>query len=228
MRIHYLQHMPFEKPAAIAEWAISHGHEITGSHVYRGDPLPSTDDFDWLVVMGGPMGVSDIDEYQWMRPELDLIGKSVACGRRVLGVCLGAQFLAHALGARVYPAPEKEIGWLPVEGLPVQTPGVYAGLPAHFVPLHWHGDTFDLPGDAVHLARGPACANQAFQFGDRAIGLQFHIEATPDSVAEMSDHCADDIEGGRWQMSESAIRDCSERCATMRPILDDLLDFMAR
>ena len=228
MRIHYLQHMPFEKPAAIAEWATNQGHEITGSHVYRGDPLPSTDEFDWLVVMGGPMGVSDIDEYPWMRPELELIGASVERGRRVLGVCLGAQFIAHALGARVYPAPEKEIGWFPVEGLPVTQPGVYAGLPDRLTPLHWHGDTFELPEGAVHLARGPACTNQAFQYGQRVIGLQFHIEATPESVAEMTDHCADDIEEGRWQMPEPAIRDCTERCAAMRPVLEDLLDFMAR
>lgn len=228
MRIHYLQHVPFEDPAAIAEWAAHRGHELTGSHLYRGDSLPQLDDFDWLVVMGGPMSVGDTDDYPWMRPELDLIGASVARGRRVLGVCLGAQFLADALGARVHAAPEKEIGWFPVEALPVTTTDVYRGLPAQFTPLHWHGDTFELPADAVHLAHGPGCANQAFQVGQRAIGLQFHIEATPASVTELVDHCADEIEDGRWQMPAAAIRDCSERCAAVRPLLDDLLDFMAR
>ena len=89
-------------------------------------------------------------------------------------------------------------------------------------------DELDADRAAVHLARGPACTNQAFQYGQRVIGLQFHIEATPESVAEMTDHCADDIEEGRWQMPEPAIRDCTERCAAMRPVLEDLLDFMAR
>jgi len=226
MRIHYLQHVPFEGPAAIADWAADRGHEITGSHLYRGDPLPGADDFDWLVVMGGPMGVGDVDDYPWMRPELDLIGASVERGRRVLGICLGAQFLAHALGARVYPAPEKEIGWFPVEGLAVERPGIYAGLPVRFTPLHWHGDTFDLPADAVPLAQGPGCPNQAFQVGERAIGLQFHIEATPSSVAALVEHCSGEIGDGRWQMGADEIRECNARCTAVRPVLDDLLGFM--
>ncbi len=104
MRIHYLQHVPFEGPAAIAEWAQEHGHELVGTRLDRNEPLPALRDFDWLVVMGGPMGVGDRDRYPWMGPELELIREAIAAGRRVLGVCLGAQLIAAALGARVYPA----------------------------------------------------------------------------------------------------------------------------
>ena len=226
MRIHYLQHVPFEGPAAIADWAEARGHELRGTRLDRGEPLPGIDDFDWLVVMGGPMGVGDREEYPWMTPEIALIGEAVRANRRVLGVCLGAQFLASALGARVYPAAYKEIGWFPVQSTGAALAGSFAGFPAEFTPLHWHGDTFDLPSGAIPLAHGPDTVNQAFQVGHRVLGLQFHLEATPDSVATLVEHCSDEIGDGPWEMPASGIRDCRDRCARVRPILEAVLDYL--
>jgi GMP synthase-like glutamine amidotransferase len=228
LRIHCLQHVPFEGPAAIEERARARGHGFATTRLDRAEPLPAIADFDWLVVMGGPMGVADRDRFDWMAPEIALIRGAVDAGRRVLGVCLGAQFLAHALGADVRPAAEREIGWFPVEGLAPADAGIFDGLPPTFTPLHWHGDTFELPPGAVQLARGPACEHQAFQLGPRAIGLQFHLEATPTSVTALVDHCADEIGPGRWQMAPQSIRDCEARCAATRPILEHVLQWLAR
>ena len=224
MRIHYLQHVPFEGPAAIADWARARGHALTGSRLDLAEPLPGLADFDWLVVMGGPMGVADVAAYPWMQPELRLIREAVDAGRRVLGVCLGAQFIAHALGARVHPASEKEIGWFPVEA--IHGTDAFEGFPSRFTPLHWHGDTFELPPGATHLARGPACPNQAFQVGRRVLGLQFHLEATPESVGALVDHCSCEIGDGAWEMAPEAIRDCANRCTAVTPVLHALLGYL--
>jgi GMP synthase-like glutamine amidotransferase len=226
MRIHYLQHVPFEGPAAIADWAQARGHELTGTRLDRGEALPDVADFDWLVVMGGPMGVADRARYPWMEPEISLIGNAVEAGRRVLGVCLGAQFVAAALGARVYPAARKEIGWFPVRAVPAPLSGAFAGFPDAFTPLHWHGDTFDLPPGAIHLARGPDTVNQAFQVGRHVLGLQFHLEATPASVDALVTHCTDEIGDGPWEMAADSIRDCAQRCAAVRPVLDEVLTYL--
>ena len=226
MRMHSLQHVPFEGPAAIANWARNQGHALTGTRLDRGDFLPGLAGFDWLIVMGGPMGLADVDKYPWMATELQLIRAAVEAGRPVLGVCLGAQMIAHALGARVYPAPNKEIGWFPVEAIEGKAANAFDGFPSRFTPLHWHGDTFELPAGAIHLASGPACPNQAFQLGPRVIGLQFHLEATPESVGALVDHCADEIGDGPWEMAPEAIRDCATRCANVAPVLQAVLAYL--
>jgi len=226
MRIHYLQHVPFEGLAAIADWAEARGYPITGSHLYRGDPLPALSDFDFLVAMGGPMSVNDVGEHEWLGPEMRLIRAAIEADKSVLGVCLGAQLIARALGATVHPAREKEIGWFPVTrsaGLPAD---VFDGLPETFEPLHWHGETLELPPSAVRLAETEACPTQAFQLGRRAIGLQFHIESTPDSVAALTEHCADEIVGGRFQQPVDVIRDCEQRTRRVRPLLDEVLEYL--
>lgn len=226
MRIHCLQHVAFEGPAAIADWARAQGHTLSITRLDRGEPLPRPVSFDWLVIMGGPMGVGDTDKHPWLGPETQLIAETVDAGKRILGICLGAQLLAHALGAQVYPAPCREIGWFEVEALPVGDSGTCDVLPARFTPLHWHGDTFDLPAGVAQLARSPACEQQAFQYGDRAIGLQFHLESTPDSVAALVAHCAEEIGDGAWEMPADTIRDCASQCAAVRPVLDRILSFL--
>src|SRR5271165_3985143 len=111
MRLHALQHVPFEGPAAIADWAAAQGVSMTVAHLYRGDALPSLSDFDMLAVMGGPMSVNDSSHYTWLDPEIAFMRAAIGAGKAVLGICLGAQMIAKALGARVYPGAQKEIGW---------------------------------------------------------------------------------------------------------------------
>ncbi len=226
MRLHYLQHVSFEGPAAIATYATARGWRIAGSHPYRGDPLPELEDFDLLVAMGGPMSVNDETKLSWLVPEKRLVRAAVHAGKSVLGVCLGAQMIASAMGARVYRA-EKEIGWFPVQR--VTQEGLGAELPETFVPLHWHGETFDLPLGAIRLAETDAVPNQAFQLGARTLGLQFHLEATSESVELMAQHVADEIEsGGRHQQPPEAIRDRTPAaCRPAHELLWALLDQLA-
>jgi GMP synthase (glutamine-hydrolysing) len=151
--------------------------EVATAHL----PLPQADSCDLLVVLGGPIGVYDQQDYPFLKDEIACIGERLEARKPTLGICLGAQLMAAALGARVYPGRNgAEIGWLPLRPvLETKPPGWFAPLLAPGLSLfHWHGDTFDLPRDAVHLAGTEKYANQAFAIGDYALGLQFHPEVT--------------------------------------------------
>lgn len=133
---------------------------------------------DLLVVLGAPIGAGDDARYPWLAREAELIAERLAAGRATLGICLGAQLMARALGARVFPAREGEVGYAPL----VLTPAGQRSALRHVdgalaQVLHWHGDTFDLPADATLLASTPACPHQAFAIGARMLALQFHAEA---------------------------------------------------
>jgi GMP synthase-like glutamine amidotransferase len=226
MRIHVLQHVPFEGPARIAHWAEDRGHALTVSHLYAGDPLPGLDAFDRLVIMGGPMGVADEAEHSWLAHEKARIEEAVRAGKSVLGICLGAQLIAAALGARVYRNAHKEIGWFPIALTAAgRSHALCAGLPAETEVFHWHGDTFDLPAGALHLASSAACDQQAFLFDGSVLGLQFHLESTPESVAELCSQCADEILPGPYVQDAARMRAAgAAELARIHAMLDTLLD----
>ena len=230
MRIHVLQHVSFEGPARIAHWARARGHTLTVSHLYAGDPLPELDAFDRLVVMGGPMGVADEAEHSWLRPEKARIADAIAGGRSVAGVCLGAQLIAEVLGARVYRNAHKEIGWFPVQLTEAGRAEPFCeGLPEEQTVFHWHGDTFELPAGAVHLARSAACEHQAFVLDGRVLGLQFHLESTPDSVDAICTHGADEIRHDTWvQTAEQMCAASAEHYAGIYRTLEVLLDRLSQ
>ncbi len=180
MRIHWLQHVPFEDLGCIAPILIGQGHSLSATPWYVDTPaVPAPDAFDALIVMGGPMGVADEAQYPWLSGEKRLIRAALDAGKPVLGICLGAQLIAHVLGAPVTRNPEPEIGWFDVERTDAgRGHPLLAGIPERMRVFHWHGDTFDLPDGAVHLASTPVCAHQAFSLGPRVLALQFHLEAT--------------------------------------------------
>jgi len=194
MRIRCFQHEPFEGMGSMAPWFRGRGHEIASTHLYRGEPLPMLDDFDWLVVMGGGMSVNDEHALPWLVPEKALVRGAIAAGKRVLGVCLGAQLIASALGARVYKNAVNEIGWWKLTREP-EAAGhpLGAALPDGSEVFQWHGETFDLPPGAVRLARSEACLNQAIAVGPRVLGLQFHLETTEGSARELIAGSAGDL-----------------------------------
>jgi len=218
MRLAVLQHVPFEGPAAIAGWAAIQGMPVSAVRLYEGEALPELSAFDMLAVMGGPMSVNDEAQYPWLGPELACVRDAIGAGKAVLGVCLGAQMIAKALGANVYPAKQKEIGWFPVERT-ARRHALFDGIPASFMAFHWHGETFDLPAGAVHLAQTAAVPNQAFAAGSRVLGLQFHMEATPASVKDLLNHAGDEIGDGPFEQGPDAIRAGTGHCESLWPLL---------
>jgi GMP synthase (glutamine-hydrolysing) len=187
-----LTHEEFEGPARIAEPIAREGYALDLRALHRGDDVPSNlDDGDLLVVMGGPMGVGDIEspEYPFLSKEVELLRRRIERDSPVLGICLGAQLLAHAAGAAVAPMMTAdgrnrsyEVGWGPVAFDVDGSDGVLDGIPTEAIMLHWHGDAFDLPVGARRLASTPTCTNQGFRLGRHLFGLQFHCETSAEDI----------------------------------------------
>lgn len=228
MKLLVLQHVPFEGPAAIKAWADSHGHPVTHHCCVDEAPFPDPADFDACIIMGGPMGVNDA--LPWMEAELEFIRLWLDSGKFLLGVCLGAQLVAHALGATITNHACREIGWFDVErvdnsdDLPAW---ISRGLGDRFEALHWHSDTFVIPPGARQLFRSAACENQAFLYGDRVLGLQFHLEFDTGTAARVADACADELEdpSPTVQSRETLLADPG-RFAKANALMHRLLDAM--
>jgi GMP synthase (glutamine-hydrolysing) len=182
-----LQHVEGEGSAAIGEALRARGLEERTVRVDRGDRVPGLDGARALLVMGGPMGVYEADRFPHLSGEIRLIERAVSDGIPVLGVCLGSQLVAAALGARVTRAPAREIGWREVRLREAATTDpLLGGSLSSFVPLHWHGDVFDLPKGAIALASSDQTEHQAFRFGAKTWGLLFHLEMGVAEVEAMA------------------------------------------
>jgi GMP synthase-like glutamine amidotransferase len=230
-----LQHTPTEGPERIATLLAARGVRCETLPLHEGVPVPDVVGRDQLlVVMGGPMGVADAGnpKYPFLAPEIALLRKLLAREAPVLGICLGSQLLAAAAGARVYPnmrpgpdgkpAPAREVGWGPIDLHNLGEPAL-AGLPAQPLVVHWHGDTFDLPPGAVHLASTPACRHQGFRIG-RAFGLQFHPELERETIAAWVREDADYVRGALGPEGGARIlADTDRHYAAAQPIWDRLL-----
>jgi GMP synthase-like glutamine amidotransferase len=229
VRVHVFQHVPFEGLGAIEPWLRAHGAAIATTRFFAGDPIPPPDRYDWLVAMGGPMSVNDEVALPWLRDEKRAIAAAIDAGKTVLGVCLGAQLVASACGAKVVPNREREVGWLEVE----RVDGAAAhplgrALPPRAEVFHWHGETFELPSGAVHLARNEGCEAQAFALGPRVLALQFHVETTPEGAAALAAHCPDDLSPGRFVQSRAALLGDAARFARAHAVLHPLLAALER
>lgn len=181
MRAHYLQHADFERLGSIRPWLESRGYTITRTRLHLDEALPVLAEIDLLIIMGGVMSVNDEHAHPWLVAEKAFIRSAIDHGLAVLGVCLGAQLIANVMGSRVTRNALREIGWFPVHAVEHGRSDVFC-FPARTNVLHWHGETFDLPARAIHLASSQACQHQAFQLGDRVIGLQCHLESTPSQI----------------------------------------------
>jgi GMP synthase-like glutamine amidotransferase len=224
MNVCCLQHVPFEGPGAIEAWAGRRGHDFTTARLDCGEPLPDARDLDLLVVMGGPMSVHDEAAYPWLAAEKKLIAKCLVGGRFTLGVCLGSQLLAEALGARVIPSEFKEIGWFPVERCADNTPShLFSRLPPRFTVFQWHGETYDLPAGTRLLATSVACPVQAFEH-PYALGLQFHLEMTLDGVSNLVRECVSGIGSGPYEQPPDRILAATGHCSAAEKLLDEILN----
>jgi GMP synthase-like glutamine amidotransferase len=225
MNVHYFQHVPFEGLGSIERWLKLNAARISATKFYEDTNLPELHQIDWLIIMGGPMSANDEQTYPWLQAEKKFIADAVANGKKVLGICLGAQLIASALGSNVYRNPNPEIGWFPIELLEQkENPNLKNIFPSHLEVFHWHGETFDLPAHATHLARSNCCINQAFRIGDRVFGLQFHLEVTPATVTSLIEQCQSDLVPGRYVHSASEMLSDSSRFHSINTVLDALLD----
>ena len=227
MRAHYLQHVPFEGLGSIKPWLKDAGYEISCSALYRSTEFPDLGTVDLIIVLGGPMSVNDEGEFPWLIEEKRFIRDAIEAGKPVLGICLGAQLIAKSLGARVYRNHCKEIGWFPVHGIFRSGSSRIFSFPSTIEVFHWHGETFDLPRDAFLLARNEACRNQAFQIGSKVIGLQFHLEMTPESARSLVSNCREELLPARYVQSEAAILEVApEKYREINREMDRILTFL--
>jgi GMP synthase-like glutamine amidotransferase len=187
MRVLVLQHIACEPPGVFEDVLHERGADLHRVELDEGERLPDWREYDAIVAMGGPMSANDDADLPWLTDEKRAIGEAVRAGKPFWGVCLGVQLLAASLGARVYPGSEPEVGILPVElTLDGLVDPVFEGLPHEVLTLQWHGDTFDLPHDAVRLAGSPAYPNQAFRVHN-AYGVQFHLEVSGEMAREWAE-----------------------------------------
>ena len=226
MRAHFLQHVPFEGLGSIQPWLVRAGYDISSTRWFESHRLPEPGQTDFLIVLGGPMSANDESRFPWLVAEKDFIRNAIAAGVPVLGICLGAQLIASAMGARVYANTEKEIGWFPVRGLPTNDAASFQFSPS-LLAFHWHGETFDLPEGATRLAYSEACDNQAFQLGRSVIGLQFHLETTPSSAMEIVLNCRDELVPSRYVQTEDEIlSQAGERYDEMNATMGAILAYL--
>jgi GMP synthase-like glutamine amidotransferase len=190
LRVHWLQHAEFEDLGCIAPWLARRGDIVTRTRLYANEALPEANDFDWLIVMGGPMNIYEHALHPWLLTEKALIKSAIEAGKRVLGICLGSQLIADVLGGPVTRNAQQEIGWFPVA---LNDAGCHArafsGFPTKFHAFQWHGDTFAMPRGLKCLMSSAACANQAFsQDNAKVVGIQFHLEVTAANARVWFEH----------------------------------------
>ncbi len=227
MRAHYLQHVAFEGLGSIENWLLSHGYQISSTRLFESALFPDVNEIDLLIIMGGPMSVNDEQELPWLIAEKQFVKAAIDAGKPVLGICLGAQMIANVMGSKIYPNTQKEIGWFPV--ISKSTDSQYFQFPLSVTVFHWHGETFDLPKQANLLASSKACTNQAFQIGRNVIGLQFHLETTPESLQEISIHCANEIVEGEFVQSVDKMSSApKENFIVINQLMNDILSFITQ
>ncbi len=230
-RLHYVQHVPFENPGAILEWARKQGFEITSTRVFLDDHFPSPKELDFLVIMGGPMSVHDENKYLWLHKEKAFLKEVISLenGPKILGICLGAQLLAEILGGEVIPGKYKEIGWFPVEFTSMAlSHSLFEGFPENLQVFHWHGETFTIPSEALHLARSEACENQAFLYKNNVLAFQFHMEVTPDIITGLIENCSEELQPGPYVQSIEEIQGQGELFEHIHKYLFKLLNGFVR
>ena len=225
MRIHYFQHVPYEGLGNIENWIKSKKYALSATRFYAGDPLPKLSEIDSLIIMGGPMGAYDDKKYPWLTAEKQFISESIDAGKKVLGICLGAQLIAIVLGSMVYPHIHKEIGWFPLkltdEG---RASEVFQGFPGEFLAFHWHGDTFSFPRGAERLAETVACRNQAFSYGDNVLGLQFHLDVLRENIEQWIKNGAGELVKATYVQTPEQILLPNEEFEKIRTYMYKVLD----
>lgn len=225
MRVHSFQHVPFEGLGSIEPYLDSKGYGITKTKFFESADIPDINEIDFLIIMGGSMSVNDEDKFPWLIREKRFIQNFIGTGKPVLGVCLGAQLIANSMGVKVYQNIFKEIGWFPIEGILSNNHSIF-NFPSLVEVFHWHGETFDIPKGASLLARSEGCENQAFQIDDSVIGLQFHLEITPESANSIVSSCRHQLVPSKYVQTEEQILSANnEQYGKINQIMEEVISF---
>lgn len=203
MNILLITHADFEGPGVVAPWVGERGHVLTLVKPYKGDPVPAIDDFDMLIIMGGPQSPNKAEEFPYLKDEMELIQAAIDQHKKVLGFCLGAQLIGAALGAPTIKSPEKEIGVFPVhlteEG---RKDRLLSDFDVSFPAIHWHSDMPGLTESAVVLAHSAGCPRQIIRYGKNIYGFQCHLEITLQGVKDLIEAVPDDFGSAPFLQSE--------------------------
>ena len=211
--------------SCIESWIIKNDHRLTYTKFYENEKLPDLNKIDFLIIMGGPMGVYDDQEFLWLSAEKEFIKKAIEAKKIVLGICLGAQLIANALSARVYPNKQKEIGWFPVSFNPSFQMYCPFELNTNLNVFHWHGDTFDIPKGGLLHSSSSVCQNQLFSFNEKVLGIQFHLEATPESIKLFVENGKHELlKGPEYIQTEEQIFQATKYIQQSNEMMVDILD----
>ena len=210
MRVHYIQHISFEGLGYIETWLRENNHDISSTKTWENDDFPKLEDFDVLIILGGPMGVYDEHLYKWLKKEKGFIFDAIEAGKKIIGICLGAQLIASVLGATVCTNRHKEIGWFPIDINASFSDWLQAEVSSNMRVFHWHGDKFDVPYGATNHAVSEACNHQLFTYEQNIIGIQFHLEATVNTVQQMIENGNNELVNDKYIQDKTEILNTSE------------------
>jgi GMP synthase (glutamine-hydrolysing) len=206
MKLHCIIHADFETPGYYETWAQKNGLDCNITHIAKNEPLPSVDDFDILLCMGGPQSARQIDQYPYLKDEITLIRQAITIGKKVMGVCLGAQLIAESYGAKTEKSPHKEVGVFPLsltdDG---KADPFIKHLPEQFQSSHWHHDMPGIPPQAKILAQSSGCPRQIICFSPKVYGFQCHLELDPRRMQWLIQHCPEDLSPDRYVQEPDAI-----------------------
>lgn len=226
MKILCVVHAEFEKPGSIETWAKKSNHLLLQVNPFKGEMLPDIDAFDLLVVMGGPQSPLELDKAPYLRNEIELIKQAISKGKRILGVCLGAQLIGEALGAKTERSPNREVGMYPVQLLnSAKDDPVFSQFSDEFDVMHWHSDMPGMVEGMELLAQSEGCPRQVFRYGDKIYGFQCHFELTRELVKEMIRHCEDDLKPGKYVMTQEQLME--QDYSSMNAKMDKVLDYLS-
>jgi GMP synthase (glutamine-hydrolysing) len=221
-------HVPFEGPANMLDWVKKKGHSLRYTRFYQGDALPDASGVDLLIIMGGTMDVYDFHMHDWMEDEIAWVKDFIRMDKPVLGICLGAQIIAAALGEEVFPGPHREIGWHNLQFFPsLGDFKIFSELPVSRKVFHWHGDTFNIPEGAIRIAASQAFPNQGFIYNNKVLAMQFHLEVTTESVKELVENCRDELVDGPHIQSEKEILSEQKYFQSNQEVLYQFLDYLS-
>jgi GMP synthase (glutamine-hydrolysing) len=206
MRIHYLVHAPTEERTVIQDWANSRKYAIKGTRSYAGEPLPSLSEFDFLIIKGGPQSLRELEKFPYLQKEIELVQQAIEQKKHVLGICLGAQIIGEALGAKTVKSPHTEIGVYPIEATAVAADDpLFSNFPSSFDAMHWHYDMASIAPGCVLLAKSAGCPHQAFRYQDHVYALQFHLELTKPLITRMVQNFQKDFPEGEFTKKPTEI-----------------------